>query len=341
MSHVATHPLKKNMRVVEKLPSILVRLQRTSARISEVKTNSKPGQQTKCLVLASVSGSSLGLWKNAPPNGPPLFTPDEKEEVPALKVDLQKYQVIVQKSELESDLQRIGLKEGIVLNHLELSLALTWMKKANAIRDGFQALVTQPPKELPPALWSLIHEMCTKNVDEFLVLPLTEICSNCEGSDPPRRHRQGQQQQHQMLVGVFSPYAGQEWSVRLPPDSPLGRKEIQMIKHVICALLVLHLVGVQHHGINKHTILIDHLGVARLAFPEQMSLPTASESTTPTVTDNDWQALADLLSQTWHHNLAHHPPEYSKLFVQIINLLKNESSDQQALLAFTLLSNKI
>jgi len=217
-----------------------------------------------------------------------------------------------QKSQLEHDLKQVMVEKGVDLRQMELAHAMTFVNAANVLRDKFAHLILAgSSKTFSPAVWSLLDFVRAKGtLENFFILPLREVSNNSDS------------------VGVFLPMSGKEWSKILPSDSPFGRKEMQIMKHVIANVLLLHLLGISHQNINRSTILIDHHHIPRLTFP----LVKETEKQ-----ELDWKALNSIFTQTWFDNLALHPPRYAQLLMQILNLLQ-DGSDQQVLLAWTILS---
>jgi hypothetical protein len=294
-------------------------------------TNFLTKQATTSLVLAPVTNSS---WREPPNNLIPKLHKSQDEPQTELQIEPREQ---CQKSELESELARVCKEKEIVLRHMELSAGLTAVKYANAIRDNWNLLRNQTcTKAIPPAIWSLLNDIRYKSADEFYVLPLKELCSNCESNTNTDK-----------TIGVYVPFGGKLWSQVLPRDSPLGRKELRQIKHLISAVLILHLLTLTHQNITKSTIMVDQQHFVPRLIDFQQRLPPPPPPL-PLLSDHnqkerllaaDWKALAAVFSETWLENIDLHPPVCAKILTQVISLLANESSDQHALLAWTILAN--
>lgn len=239
-------------------------------------------------------------------------------------------------SELEAELNRVSWAREVVLRHVELDLGLTLVKHANDLRTSWNSLCSSQSSSTPSAIQSLLNDSRKHPIDDFLVLPLKEICSNCHSNENTNK-----------TIGVYVPNGGKPWGQVLPSDSPLGRKELDLIQQTITALLILHMLGIPHQNLSKFTILIDYdqrqPRTAHIRLTDWKQMPPKSPSTADQqqhLLAKDWKALAAVFAHTWLDNLALHPPACAKLFTQVINLLGGESSDQHALLAWTLLSNQ-
>lgn len=264
-----------------------------------------------------------------------------------------------QNAELEKQLQEISRHTPLVLKHTELAMGLTAVHTSNSIRDRWskvQRLKFHHGSGISLPMWSLMHQVRTRPPEDFFVLCLAQVCSNCITPDGFSLSEDGAK------VGIYMPHAGKKWTDALPPGSPLTLREIKIVRHTICALLLLHGIGITHNDIRRANITVDDKSVPRLIDWELRSRPRTTQeekndlyidqlpsdrrayqafihgffSTPQDLVRFDWTALHRVFVLTWMKELAHHPPQFAKLLTQVCKLINN-GSDKDALLAWTIL----
>jgi hypothetical protein len=179
---------------------------------------------------------------------------------------------------LDREIERISRHTPLVLKHTELAMGLTAVHTSNYIRDRWEKLRrVRYHTSMAPSLWALLHEVRTKQPDEFFVLSLSQVCSNCltpDGSQPLA----GGLTQEGAMVGIYMPHAGRKFTEVLPPGSPLNKKEMRIVRHTIGALLLLHGLGITHNDVRRANITIDAQGTPRLIDWELRSRPRSQTS---------------------------------------------------------------
>lgn len=276
-------------------------------------------------------------------------------------------------SKIETDVQKIGKRLPLVMKHTELALALTAVNTAELIRHRWATLQKQSDSQLLPAMKMLLKEVASHKPDDYFVLTLPQVCARCiSPEDGTALDQDG------ALVGIYMPHGGRVWKSAMPEGrTPLTRIEMNIVRHLICGLLLLHAMGITHNDVRKYNVTVDSQNIPRFIDWELCSRPDESSSNhktqkeeqeeeeelyVDTVPDDrrwftnfavgffsnksdliarDWQRLGNLFLYTFDlsgHALKRKYPENTKLLLQVINLL-NQRSDKQALLALILLEN--
>lgn len=170
---------------------------------------------------------------------------------------------------LDREVQAISKKTPLVLKLTELAMGLTAVHTSNFIRDRWEKVRRQKyHSSMAPSVWQLLGEVRSRQPEEFFVLTLSQVCSNCmtpDGKQPINSSG--------AMVGIYMPNAGKKWTDVLPPGSPLARKEIKILKNTVCAVLLLHGMGITHNDIRRANITIDADLTPRLIDWELRSRP--------------------------------------------------------------------
>ena len=53
------------------------------------------------------------------------------------------------------------------------------------------------------------------------------------------------------MVGIYMPMQAKNGPTYCLPGSPFGRTELNIVRHIICALLLLHGLGITHNDIRR------------------------------------------------------------------------------------------
>lgn len=266
--------------------------------------------------------------------------------------------------ELEREIQRISKTTRLVLKHTELAMGLTAVHTSNFIRDRWERIrKIRYHSKMATNLWTLLNEVRSHQPEDFFVLTLSQVCSNCmtpDGKTPI--------DSTSSLVGIYMPHGGKKWNDVLPPGSKLSHSELEIIRHTIAAVLLLHGLGITHNDIRRANITIDAKNKPRLIDWELRSRPKTTNSTdsslyvdelpddrrwyqsfvhgffsTPSdLIRLDWIALKRIFALTWPMNDTQDAKKTQevirceKLLTQVIHLIE-QGSDKHALLAYTLL----
>jgi hypothetical protein len=239
----------------------------------------------------------------------------------------------------------------LVMKTTDLSFGLTAVRTANYVRRRWtEVSQLKYNSNMTFAVWRLIQLMKRTQPDDFFVLPLSQVCASCPNMDDSR-------------IGIYMKHAGKKWSDVLVSGCALRPQEIQVVGHIIAAVLILHGLGICHNDIHRGNITIDSANVPRLIDWELRSTHSAAETTNGALyidqladdrrfvvqgvvhgffskrkdlVEQDWHHLARVLERTWPAaELAHHPPKYASLLSKCIQLLRR-GTDRDALLAWSL-----
>jgi hypothetical protein len=272
-------------------------------------------------------------------------------------------------AELDRSIRKIAQTTPLVLKHTELAMGLTAVLTSNYIRARWDALRAVPFRpRMDWSVWRLLQVVRRAEPDDFFVLCLPQVCSNCAAEngtllDPAGGH-----------VGLYMRHAGKKWDDALPPGSKLGAQELAAVEHLVCGMLLLHGLGITHNDVRRANITVDGALVPRLIDWELNSrersmrrilerhkageerdeeirfyideLPDDRRWAHAFVNGffsdpndrvrMDWTSLAKVIGSTWEASLEHHPPREAKALGQALRLLR-QGSDRHALLAWTIL----
>jgi hypothetical protein len=165
-----------------------------------------------------------------------------------------------QNVDLEKMVREISKTTPLVLKHTELAMGLTAVHTGNYIRERWLKLKHQPYHVgISLAVWKLLGLIRSGEADDYFVLPLPQVCSNCLTPD-------GSQSLNPTgaMVGIYMKNAGKKWDDVLPPASAFTKREAGIAAHIIAAVLLLHGLGITHNDIRRANITIDDKSIPRL-----------------------------------------------------------------------------